>query len=349
VPMLAELVDVVIGIDTHKHVHSAAVINSATGVTIEHLTVAADPGGYAELLAAADRHARLRAWSIEGTGSYGAGLVRFLSEREELVYELDRPNRPARRNGAKSDPIDAERAAREALRREHHAQPRARGERAALAVLLAARRSAVEAAKDAKLQLHGLVTSAPETLRARFRSKTTLMMIDTAAKLRVDHRWDLESRTYATSLRHLAHRCRSLESEAEDHEQAILAIIKSWRPDILDQPGVGPIVAAVVLCAWSHTGRCRNEAAFAALGGVAPIPASSGQTIRYRLNRGGDRQLNRALHVIVICRLRHDPTTRAYAERRRADGKTDREIKRCLKRYIARQLYKALENPPTDP
>ena len=140
-----------------------------------------------------------------------------------------------------------------------------------------------------------------------------------------------------------------MQAEAADHERAILAIIRSWRPDLLDQLGVGPIVAATVLCAWSHPGRCRNDAAFANLAGVAPIPASSGQTTRHRLNRCGDRQLNRALHIIVLHRLRYDPATRAYAERRRAEGKTDREIKRCLKRYIARQLYRQLEQPLDDP
>ncbi|MFG1740517.1 transposase, partial [Micromonospora chalcea] len=127
---------------------------------------------------------------------------------------------------------------------------------------------------------------------------------------------------------------------------AILTIVRSWRPDLLTLTGVGPIVAATVLTAWSHPGRCRNDAAFAMLAGVAPIPASSGKTVRYRLNRSGDRQLNRALHTITLSRLRYDEPTRAYADRRRAQGKTDREIKRCLKRYIARDLYRRLEAPP---
>jgi transposase len=137
-----------------------------------------------------------------------------------------------------------------------------------------------------------------------------------------------------------------MRAEATDHETAILSIIKAWRPDLLDTFGIGPIVAAVVLCAWSHPGRCRNEAAFANLAGTAPIPASSGLTTRHRLNRSGDRQLNRALHTIALNRMRHDPTTRAYVERRRAEGHTDREIRRCLKRYIARQLYRQLERTP---
>lgn len=159
--------------------------------------------------------------------------------------------------------------------------------------------------------------------------------------------WDLDTRTYAETIRQLARRVEAMQDEAAAHEKAILAIVRSWRPDLLDQPGIGPIVAATVLCAWSHPGRCRNDAAFANLAGVAPIPASSGLTTRHRLNRCGDRQLNRALHTIVLSRLRYDPATRAYAQRRRAEGRTDRDIKRCLKRYIARQLYRQLENPPS--
>lgn len=344
---LAGVVDVVIGVDTHKHTHTAAVVVAGTGAVVAHRTVDTDPAGYGQLVSMADEHSGARVWAVEGTGGYGAGLARFLTEGGERVIELDRPNRPARRSGAKSDPLDAVRAAREALTREHHAQPRAGGDRGALSVLLAARRSAVDAASIAQCQLHALVTAAPEVIRAKFRGRSTRSMLSTATRLRTSPSWDIETATTATVLRSLARRCLALETEAKDHQAAILAIVRSWRPDLLDHQGIGPIVAAVVLCAWSHPGRCRNEAAFASLAGVAPIPASSGQTNRYRLNRSGDRQLNRALHVITLTRLRHDPATRAYAERRRSQGKTDREIKRCLKRYIARQLYRQLETNQT--
>jgi transposase len=346
VTMLAEAVDVVIGVDTHKHSHTAAVVTAGTGAAVEDTTVDTDPDGYAALLAMAERHSGLRAWAIEGTGGYGAGLARYLLERGEAVIELDRPNRPARRNGAKSDPLDAVRAAREALSRRHLAQPRARGERQALSVRLTARRSAVEGATLAQRQLHAFVTAAPEALRARFRGQATRAMVATAARLRTHASWDTETATTAQALRSLARRCQSLEAEARDHEAAIRTIVASWRPDLLATFGVGPIVAATVLCAWSHPRRCRNDAAFANLAGVAPIPASSGMTVRYRLNRHGDRQLNRALHTIVLNRLRYDPDTRAYAQRRRTEGKTDRDIRRCLKRYIARQLYRQLESTP---
>jgi transposase len=307
--------------------------------------VPSDAGGYGPLVELAERHAGLRVWAIEGTGSYGAGLARYLADAGEVVVELDRPNRPARRNGAKSDTLDAVRAAREALTREHLATPRAAGQRQALSVLVAARRSAVDGYTTAQRQLQALVTAAPDKLRERFQGHTTAEMVTIAARLRPTPSQDIEIASTAAALKALARRCQTLQAEAANHERDIRAIIESWRPDLLQQMGIGPIVAAAILCAWSHPGRCRNEAAFANLAGVAPLPASSGLTVRHRLNRRGDRQLNRALHTIVLCRLRHDPATRAYAERRQQQGKSGPEIRRCLKRYIARQLYRQLEQP----
>jgi transposase len=346
--MLAELVEVVIGVDTHSQTHTAAVVDARTGGVLARATVAADPDGYAELVALAEAHSGLRAWAMEGTGGYGAGLARHLADRDEMVVELDRPKRPTRRAGAKSDPIDAERAARDALARTRLAQPKTGAERAALQMRLTARRAAVEAATAAQRQLLAMVITAPEVVRARFRGQTTRAMITTAAGLRPGASGgDSDVITALTVLRDLARRIRFLEAEALGHEQAIRLIVRSWRPDLLELTGVGPIVAATVLTAWSHPGRCRDDAAFAMLAGVAPIPASSGKTVRHRLNRSGDRQLNRALHTVTLSRLQRDPRTRVYAERRRAEGKTDREIKRCLKRYIARELYRRLETPPS--
>ena len=345
--MLAERVEVVIGVDTHRDTHTAAVVIAATGAVVDQATVCAAPEGYAELVAMADRVSPSRAWSVEGTGSYGRGLMRFLVEGGEFVIEIERPVRSARRSGAKSDPIDAVRAGREALSREHLGTPRATGPRAVLAVRMTARRSAVDAHTVTQRQLHVLVVTAPERLRARFVGKSTKVVIATASRLRVDARWDLETRHHARVMRDLARRCLVLQAEAKTHEDAIRDVILGWRPDLLEQRGVGPIVAADVLCAWSHPGRCRSDAAFASLAGVAPLEASSGLTTRHRLSRRGDRQLNRALHVVAMSRLLYDPDTQAYAQRRRAEGKTDREIKRCLKRYIARQLFRQLENPPT--
>lgn len=341
---LGEVVDVVIGVDTHVHTHSAAAVDIGTGGVLGEITVEATAAGYAQLVEFADEHAALRAWAIEGTGGHGAGLTRHLACGEEIVVELDRPVRAQRRNGAKSDPLDAIRAAREALTRPRLGTPRSSGDRQALSVLLAARRSAVNAATDAQRQLFSLVIAAPEPIRERFRGQKLPGMVNTAASLRIHSSWDTETTTTLTTLRALARRARALSEEAAEHHKAILAIVRSWRPDLLEQPGIGPITAATVLCAWSHPGRIHSEAAFAMLAGVAPIPANSGQTTnRYRLNRHGDRQLNRALHTIALSRIRYHQTTRDYVTRRTAEGKTTREIKRCLKRYIARDLYRQLE------
>lgn len=307
-------------------------------------TVEATAAGYEELADFAAQHATLRAWAIEGTGGHGAGLTRHLELMGELVIELDRPERVQRRHGAKSDPLDAIRAAREALSRDRVATPRSAGDRQALSVTLAARRSAVESSAVAQHQVCSLVIAAPEPIRAKFRGMKLPAMLRTASRLRLHPSWDPETTATVTVLRTLARRAVDLTAEAAAHEKEILRIVRSMQPDLLDQPGVGPINAAVVLCAWSHSGRVHSEAAFAMLGGVAPIPATSGQTVnRHRLNRFGDRQLNRALHNIVLSRLRYGERTRAYADRRTREGRTRRENIRCLKRYVARDLYRLLE------
>jgi transposase len=344
---LSDICDVVIGVDTHVDTHSAAALDVRTGGVLGEITVEATPDGYERLVAFADEHPGLRAWAIEGTGGHGAGLTRHLHRAEELVVELDRPGRAQRRNGAKSDPLDAVRAAREALARAKLGTPRSTGDRQALSVLLAARRSAIDASAVAQRQLFSLVVAAPEVLRSRFRGKRLPAMLRVGARLRLDSSWDLETKTTAAILRDLARRAIELGKEAARHEKAILALVRSWRPELLERVGIGPIVAATVLCAWSHPGRVHSEAAFAMLAGAAPVPANSGKvTTHYRLNHYGDRQLNRALHTVVLSRLRYDESTKAYVKRRTAEGKTPREIKRCLKRYVARELYRLLESQP---
>lgn len=343
---LTDAVDVVIGVDTHVLTHTAAIVDAGTGGVIAQLTVNTTADGYSELVAFADQHSTLRAWAIEGTGAHGAGLTRHLEQRDELVVELDRPERAHRRNGAKSDPLDAIRAAREALSRGQLGTPRSAGDRQALAVLLAARRSAVDSSSAAQRQVFSLVIAAPEPIRVKLRGMKLPAMLRAAAKMRLHSAWDLETTTTVTVLRTLARRALELTAEAAGHEKEILRIVRSMRPDLLEQKGIGPINAAVILCAWSHPGRIHSEAAFAMLGGVAPIPATSGQVVnRHRINRYGDRQLNRSLHNIVLSRLRYDDRTRAYADRRTHEGRTRREIIRCLKRYIARDLYRLLEHP----
>ena len=347
---LADVFEVVIGVDTHVDTHTAAAVNARTGAVLGSVQVPTTPAGYQELLDFADAYAEVRAWAIEGTGVHGAGLTRLLASQEEYVVELDRPERAKRRHGAKTDQLDAVRAAREALARPVLGTPRANGDRQALSVLLAARRSAVDAAGVAQRQLFSLVIAAPEALRSKFRGHTVPEQVHIASRLRTSPPWDTETRTTATVLRQLARRCQQLATEADTHQQAILTIVNHWRPDLLAVTGVGPIVAATVLCAWSHQGRIRSEAAFAMLAGVTPIPANSGHTTnRYRLNRSGDRQLNRALHTITLVRQRCDQATRTYTTRRTEQGKTRREIRRCLKRYIARELFKLLQNDPNQP
>jgi len=344
---LTDIAEIVIGIDTHVDTHTAAIVQTATGGVVAEITVPTTPAGYQELLEAAEEHSPLRVWAIEGTGGHGAGLTHLLAREDEVVFELDRPRRAMRRNGAKSDPLDAVRAAREAMARPHHATPRTGRQRQALSVLLATRRSAVEAVTTAQRQLFSLAIAAPEPLRAKMRDRKLPEMTQIASRFRVQPTWDTETATTARMLRDLARRAQVLQAEADEHKKQIRAIVQSWRADLLAQKGVGPIVAATILCAWSHPGRVRNEAAFAMLAGVAPLPANSGKvTTRYRLNRYGDRQLNRALHTIALSRQRYDQATKNYTARRTAEGKTPREIKRCLKRYIARDLYRQLENPP---
>lgn len=226
-PSLAEQVDVVIGVDTHKHTHTAAAVHASTGGQLAEVTVQTDPSGYQQLLIWAGQHGATRVWSVEGAGGYGAGLTRHLTVAGERVVELDRPVRATRRHGAKSDALDAVRAAREALSRPQLAEPKSAGPRAELAVLMAARRSAVESATVAQRQLHAMVIAAPEQLRAKLRGQTTTAMVTTASALRTLPSWDAETATTARVLRTLARRARDLTGEARDHEHAISTIVRA--------------------------------------------------------------------------------------------------------------------------
>ena len=341
--MLAGQIDFVIGVDTHRDTNTAAVVTEA-GAVVAQQRCTTDAMGYRRVVAFADEHAPgRRVWAIEGTGSFGSGLTTHLLERGEWVVEIDRPARPARRNGAKTDDLDAVRAAREALARDHLAAPRARGDREAMRVLLAARQGAIVARTKAIGQLKALIVNAPEALREQLRRGTTDQQLEKCARLRTLPTYSLEHRATVRAIRAVARRALFLEAEAAEHETELEQLVIETCPELLDKPGVGAITAAQFLVSWSHRGRIRNEAAFAALGGAAPIPASSGQTVRHRLNRTGDRQLNRALHTVALSRLQHHPQTKAYAARRTAEGKTRRDIKRCLKRAIAREIFRHLE------
>jgi len=345
VTMLADGVELVIGVDTHKTSHTAAVVDRFGGVA-ETFEFTANPAGYRKALSRVATHLRPRVWGVEGTGSYGAGLTEFLAAAGERVVEVERPARPSRRNGAKSDAIDAVRAAREVLAAKDLIEPRRRGEREAVRVLLATRNGAVVARTKALNHLQALVVTAPERLRSRLGGLTTTELARRAGRLRVSADQPIEDQATVRAMRACARRALACEQEATELEAELKRIITAEVPHLLSEPGIGPISAAAIYLAWSHHGRIRDDAAFATLAGVAPIPASSGQTTRHRLSRGGDRQLNRALHTITLSRLSCHPETRAYATRRLAEGKTTREIRRCLKRHIARRIYKLLENTP---
>jgi transposase len=330
----------VVGVDTHKDGHSAALLDELGGL-LAALDVAANRSGYRQLLSWARRRSEVRTWVVEGTGSYGAGLAAFLAAEGEVVFEGDRPQRRVHGGAGKSDQLDAIRVAREALARPHHAQPRRRGEREAIRVLLTARAGAVDAHSRALNQLYALVVTAPEPLRDRLNNLKGDRLLAACQRLRCSG--DLETATTAQTLRRVGRRVFELAAEAADYQRQLSALLTACAAPLLAQTGVGPITAAQLLISWSHAGRLRNEGAFAALAGVAPIPASSGRTIRYRLNHFGDRQLNRALHVVALTRGRIDPATRQYIARRTAEGKSPREIRRCLKRYLARRLFKILQ------
>ena len=344
--MLADELDYVVGVDTHRDTHSFAVVEVRSGAVVFEATAVADGEGYACMLRLASRHAPgRRAFAVEGTGSFGAGLTRFLTRHDEQVLEVGRLRRE--RSSGKSDALDAIRAARSVLAQTRSPHPRAHGEREALRALMAAHEGAVSARRAGLCQLRGLLVSAPEPLRAELRSLTRAQLLRRLTAVRPERRQDPELRGTLLALRALARRVKALTVEERELVREIEALTRKLAPQLLEQPGVGPLAAAQVLISWSHRGRITSEAAFARLAGCAPIPASSGQTVRYRLDRGGDRRLNRALHMILLTRRRAHAPTIAYINRRIQEGKSRREATRCLKRYLARNLYRLLENGPS--
>ncbi|MGH3000939.1 MAG: IS110 family transposase [Gaiellaceae bacterium] len=344
--MLADQLDYVVGVDPHRDSHALAVVDVLNGTVVFEANVEASSEGYTSALRLAETHAPgRRAFAIEGTGSFGAGLTRFLTGRGERVLEVGRLRRE-RRSGGKTDALDALRAARSVLASERPATPRAGGERQALQALVAAREGAVNARRAGLCQLRDLLITTPEPLRAELRPLSRARLLQRLATTRPDGRRDPELRGSMLALRSIARRVLQLTIEERELAREIETLTRKLAPQLLQQPGVGPHAAAQLILAWSHHGRIHSEAAFARLAGAAPIPASSGKTIRYRLDRSGDRKLNRALHMILVTRKRTHPSTIAYIERRLAEGKTRREANRCLKRYLARNLYRLLEHGP---
>ena len=329
---------VAIGVDTHKDVH-VAVACDRSGSQLDAYEIAPNGEGYALLLAWAKALGQ-PAFAIEGCGSYGAGLARFLGAAGISVWEAERPRRRERRRG-KSDLIDAAIAARRLISGEGLSLPRGGGERREqLRLLLLERRGVVQARTAAlnQLQAAALTPTLPERLRTLGGEK----LLRACLQLR-------PATIEQTVMRRLARRVRQLETELAEVDEQLGACVGSLAPSLIDECGVGVICAAQLIVSSGDPARMRSEAAFAALAGTSPVDASSGRQRRHRLNRGGDRQLNRALHVIALTRIRYHEQTRGYYERLIQTGKTSREARRCVKRALARHFYHQLRAIPTTP
>jgi transposase len=336
------------GVDTHLDVHVAAALDDIGGLLgVEQF--ATTPAGYQGLQDWLARFGPIERVGIEGTGSYGAGLARHLQAAGVPVVEVNRPDRQDRRRQGKSDPIDAVSAARAAQSGKAKATPKGQdGTVEGIRTLLVTKRSAIRARTATVNQLRALVSTAPDDLRARFRGHRTATLIAETAALRPRPGPQVGSVTRA-ALRELGRRARYLDDEIERLDQLMMPLVAAHARGLLAVFGVGPDTAAALLCAaGDHPERLRSESAFAQLCGVAPIPASSGKVTRHRLNRAGDRQANNALWRIVITRMSSDPRTRAYVTRRTNEGKTKPEIVRCLKRYVAREIFRQLRAVPLD-
>ncbi len=331
------------GVGTHADVHVAAAVDSNGGVLgVESFP--ADRAGFEELVGWLSAFGAIDKVGVEGTGSWGVGLARFLSAADIEVVEVDRPNRQVRRKVGKSDPIDAVAAARATLSGAALVTPKTRnGPMEQMRVLLVARRSARAQRIQTLNQLRHLVFTAPEPIRARFKDRYKTGLVTEAAKMRPRMGSDPVTFTTNTVIRNLARRIESLNVEMKQIDRTLIYLIKQTAPSLLELHGVGADTAASLLvAAGDNPDRLHNEGSWAHLCGVTPIPASSGKVTRFRLNRGGDRQANAALYRIVLTRMSSHQQTRTYVTRRRAEGMSTAEIMRCLKRYVARQVFKHL-------
>ena len=331
------------GVDTHADSHVAAAIDDNGGLLgVESFS--ADQAGYESLLGWLFGFGEVERVGVEGTGSWGVGLTRFLTAAGVGVVEVDRPNRQTRRRQGKSDPTDAVSAARAALSGTATTTPKTRnGPVEEMRVLLVARCSARQQWIQTLNQLRHLVFTAPEAIRVRFKDRYKTGLVTEAANMRP--RKGSDSIIYTTNLviRSLARRIKALNNEIKTVDRMLAGLIENTAPSLLDLHGVGTDTAASLLVtAGDNPDRLHSERSWAHLCGVTPIPASSGKTTRHRLNRGGDRQANAALHRIVLTRMSSHPETKTYVARRRSEGMSTPEIMRCLKRYVARQTFKHL-------
>jgi transposase len=339
---------VTVGVDTHLDVHVAHA-KDALGRHLATVSIPTTPAGYRDLLAWARGLGEVDAWGVEGTGCYGAALARFLVVHGQVVLEVNRPDRQARRRRGKSDPVDAEAAARAVQAGEVTAVPKtSSGYVEMLRSLRVARATAVKARTQAINALKALVVTAPADLREQLRGRSATMLVREAAGLRPG---PLEDPTAAAklALRTLARRHQALSAEITTLDTELDRLTAKAAPRLVALFGVGPDSAgALLVAAGDNPDRLRSDAAFSMLCGSSPIEASSGKTIRHRLNRGGDRQANAALYRIVVVRLRWHQPTKDYMARRLTEGKSKNEIIRCLKRYVAREVFAVLNQMDQD-
>ena len=339
---------VILGVDTHLDEHVAVALD-LLGRRLGELSVPTTTRGYERLLRWAEGFGPVECAGIEGTSSYGAGLARHLKAAGVPVVEVERPKRRHLKRTGKSDPKDAEAAARAVLAGEALGEPKSGdGKVEMIRTLRSARQSAVKARTQAANQLQALLVTAPEVLRHRLRKLPTKELVATCARLRPgDDPGNIETAT-RFALRSVARRHEALSEEIAQLDAQLERLVAEVAPGLIRLPAIGTHHAATLLVvAGDNPERLRSEASFASLCGVSPIEASSGKVVRHRLNRGGDRDANRALHMICVVRMGSDYRTRKYVAKRTAEGKNKWEIMRCLKRYIAREVYRVLVVPPT--
>ena len=332
--------EIVVGVDTHKHTHTAVALD-ALGARLGTMTAPVSRGGYLRIETWGRAFGPVRAFGIEGTGSYGAGLSRALREAGHRVLEVNRPDRSARRRRGKDDPLDAEAAARAVLGGQATAEPKSgTGSVEMIRHLKIARDAAVKAKTQAMLTLKAIIVSAPAELREQLEGiRGKLALVRHLTKMRPGPMVSTTASAKA-ALKAIAGRWLALDEEIEAHDRELEALVSASAPDLMAARGIATATAAeMLLLVGDNPERIRSEGAFAKLCGACPIPASSGRTNRQRLNRGGNRQANAALHRVVVTRMRFHRPTIDYVGRRTGEGKTKAETMRCLKRYVAREIF----------
>ena len=327
------------GVDTHKDFHVVAAIDGL-GRILGTEQFPTTPRGYRRLLRWLRRFGDVVAVGVEGTGAWGAGLARYLTAEGVRVVEVDRPNRQRRRRRGKSDPADAEAAARAVLAGDQTGTPKAAtGMVEAIRLVRVARRSAMKARTQAANQIHSVIDTAPEQLRGTLIGLSEPERIAKCSRLRATEPTTPLGAAKLT-LSTLARRWVALSDEIKTLDAQLEQLVEATAPSLVAAKGIGTETASMLLtAAGDNPDRLDKESSFAAVCGSSPVDASSGKQQRHRLNRGGDRQANCALYLIVLNRLSWDPRTKAYMQRRLAEGKTKKEVFRCLKRYVAREVY----------